>query len=287
MNNQNAARGRGNPRGGGNQFGRGRGQTAVPAQVWRTARADPKPKLKATDHNLLQYVTDSRFPKKEAFSIAVVDANRTHTVTYHRPIGITDLGDNEWVATPSDQIHYLFDRAKRPDEQAVLERRRIGALEILVERQLLQGEAPDYTYVDLGDLGPRRTLIATARRAAEEEAKAQGTKALADAYLAKLPPEVTTSEMRIRTTLGSEEFSDTVAERFPFRPYVTRSGQLADQDQWAIEFLTGKSMGEAKDTLLRMLYGLPPYSGPPSEVDETAEGVETEPLDDEDPGPTN
>jgi len=178
--------------------------------------------------------------------------DRTKSVSFHRPIGKTDLDGDAWVATPTGEVPDLVARRDDPDEAAVRENRESHRFEAAIAAgYIIRDEDGEVTYPSGED---RQDVLATARAAAKAAAKKADTKPAPMAYLAHLSAERRAEEDALRQFLQSKAVMRAAENKFPDSTYRTKSGPLADRVQKAQVYLSGKTRAQAEDAVVKRLF---------------------------------
>jgi len=174
--------------------------------------------------------------------------------TFHRPIGVTKLEANQWVATPTGELGLLLER-KKSEDLARWERRGEQAIQAAVlakatGRKLApDGKTPIWVHKDAPPIG------ATVQ-AAMAAAKAAGAKE--SEWVNHCDQAVRASELAYREALRTESLPKEWLGENPKPSFETRGGPLGDRPQVALAHLSGMSLAAAKDKVLRSLFGPPP-----------------------------
>jgi len=224
--------------------------TGKQAKPWVPPKAKPKPKVSPGKVLDLAYGGDSRLP--DAFVVLVGGPGGVRSITFHRPIGKTDLAADDWVATPTGEVPDLLARADDPDAGKIEENRTKARFASAVAAGLLaSGNGGDYTYPE-GKVS-RSAILAEARAAAKEASKKEKGKPSPDSILGHLPKEVVPQEVALRAHLGSEATVRAAREKFPDSKYRTLGGPQADRVQTRVIYLTGKNRVQAEDAVYRRI----------------------------------
>jgi hypothetical protein len=208
------------------------------------------PKLPAKGKISMQFTGANDFPKKEAFCVVVASPRGMVQMTFHHPIGETGLEDDVWVATESDQTHYLFARAKNPFKKTVDAARNIFLLGAAVTSRILDNHEGQYVYHGRNDLGLRQALVNAARRRAKEAGLRDR-----DSYIQFLNINVQALERRFIEHMASEAAKQAAAEAHPYPQFETRSGLHATTPQVAVGYLNRMPLDEAFEAVLNRLSG--------------------------------
>jgi len=215
-------------------------------------RAKAKPKISPLTGGNFDFSGDPRVG--ESFVVVVAGPDRVRSTTFHHPIGITNLEDGDWVATPTSEIPDLVARRDDPGEAAIRENRDKHRFASAVAQGLLTVSDDDVARYPSGE--PRQPALAAARAAAKAAAKAADNKPAAMAYLAHLSAERRVEEDAIRAHLSSDNVTVAAENAFPSSGYRTRSGPLANRSQRAHAGLTnGMTRAQAEDAVNRILFG--------------------------------
>jgi len=214
-----------------------------------TKRATPK--LSAEAKTTLAFSGTKSFPKKEAFCVVIASDNGLVQMTYHHPIGVTDLDEDSWIATESEQIHYLFERTNDPRRKTIDANRQIHQLDAAVTASLLgRTDNGEYAFHGQTARGSRKALIRQARLDAKD-AGLNGP----ESYIQHLPEDVRGLERQFRHFMVNETVQANAAIAHPYPAFATRSGLHATQNQVAVAFLEGKNYDEAREAVINRLLG--------------------------------
>jgi len=209
------------------------------------------PKLSAEAKTTLAFSGTKSFPKKEAFCVVIASDNGLVQMTYHHPIGVTDLDEDSWIATESEQIHYLFERRIDPRRKATDANRKIHQLAAAVTASLLErSENGEYAYHGQIARGSRKALVRQARL----EAKDAGQDG-PESYIQYLHDDVRELERQFRRFMANETVQANAAITHPYPAFATRSGLHATQNQVPVAFLEGKNYDEAREAVINRLLG--------------------------------
>jgi len=190
-------------------------------------------------------------------------------VTFHRPIGVTPLRTDQWVATPTAEIPLLLSRRSSEDlnrwERLKSAAQRAAVLASGTGRKMSTGEHPKEVFVVDGDPDCGATIqmaMAAAKAAGKPES----------AWLDYAVPAVRNAEQLFKAALKSQEPSQQWLAGNPRPTHETRGGPLGDRPQVAVEYLDGSTLARAKDLVLTRL-----FSSPPTEEEEEEEQEDTPP----------
>lgn len=179
-------------------------------------------------------------------------------MTVHRPIGVTQLEDDDWVVSETSDIPNLLARAEHPDAKRIEEQRS-------TERRFLAAAAA--TGLVVSGAGTARSVegpdgsdffaaLAEARRLAKAQAP-KGQQPTPDAYKRLLiSDEMRAANEAYLTAISSEAVRTQAEGMFPLPAYETRGGPLADRPQVARPSLKGKSRAQVKDALGRAIFNI-------------------------------
>jgi len=198
-----------------------------------------------------EFQADKRLP--DAFTVHVIAAAGGRSLTFHRPVGCTDLEDEDWVLTPSTEVPSLLARAENPHAKRIEALRAKARNSVAVKRGLAKQATDDgpLLYPDGGD---RTSALSSAHEAAKVAAKAKGlSKAIPGAFLEFLSVKQKEFETVLSDFLKSDETRNETEKRIPLPHFVTRSGPFEDQDQESVEWLNKATPQTAQDAILKML----------------------------------
>jgi len=205
-------------------------------------KANPKPKkIKPETMYLVDFATHPHL--KDAFVVLLAGTLGITQYTVHHPIGATPLADEEWIVTPTSDIHFLLERIDDPQKRekaAAVQQQRLSSAVKKGYLNLIDGVV---TYSSSGRV--RNDVLAQARDS-RGEAKSplfnfieneddRKTEENLEYFWAS--PEITASLKKIQGD------------------YVTLGGPLADQPQRPNRVLKGLSGGQARDRLTKSIFG--------------------------------
>jgi len=202
------------------------------------------------------FVGSSNSFLKDCFVLVLAGGVSVRQLTYHHPIGFTDLGEDEWVASETSEINTLIARAGHPDEKSTEAKRLTARYESAVTASLLVKTGDEYFYPAY--TGESRSKLLSAAKKAAKEAAGEGNKSkVSDADVrARLLSELQSKEAAVRSHMATKEVIDASVAAFPLPAYETKGGPYADRPQTAVAFLSKKSKQQALDLLLRRSTGL-------------------------------
>jgi len=240
-----ADRGRG--RGGARRGGRGRDPSATSrGSKPLRARVGPTRVLEDTE-----WVEDPLL--RDGFIVILCSKGGTQQVTFHHPIGETQLDKNSWVATPSNEVHFLLSRRKsealsrweREKEQAV----RTAVLASRTGRKLNDATPPVEVWVFDG-APPIGVTIAAGMAAAKAAERPESE------WVNHTTEAVRASELAFKQALRVTAVPAGWVADHPQPTHETRGGPLADRAQVAVGYLAGCTASAALDKVQRRAYGV-------------------------------
>jgi len=209
--------------------------------------------------------------------------------TIHRPIGLSRLGKETFVATRTTDVHYLLSHAVDPNESVIERKREIAFFKFAISKSLLFGTIEDPHYpAEVQGGGSRQGLLAQCQKLLKEdrtekqklhEADQQGKpKAAVFRYgqtIHNFMPEDMKKQEKILSELkATKEFKEIVKE---FQsPYETRGGPRNTEPQESIPILAGvktwdNASGVVFSTIREALYlESPPPGGDNMQLSRTA-----------------
>jgi len=216
-------------------------------------RTKAKPKVNPTSGANFEFTGDPRIG--ESFVIVMAGPAKNRSMTFHHPIGVTDVDEEDWVCTQTEDIPDLLARRKDPDEESIRGKRDLHRLSLAAGRNLIQKDGQDGEVLYYGTNIPRQATIAEARRLAKEAVVGKG-KPTADAYLSFIKdPALREIESQLREFLTAEATIREAERKFPMSGFRTKSGPLADRAQQSVTYLEGLSRTEAEDAVVRRIFG--------------------------------
>jgi vacuolar-type H+-ATPase subunit H len=208
------------------------------------------PKLSADSGSNLEFAGHAKFPKKEAFVVVIATSNGAVQMTFHHPIGSTKLGEEEWVATESSQVHYLFKRAENPGKKSTEVARQKWQQARAVESKLLEVAENEVYFFGQQALGSRRELTKKARSAAKDDGKTSP-----ESYVSYLPDNIRELETNLLAQLRNKEVIAECERLNPLPPHETVGGLHENQPQQPVDYLKGMSIDEARNTVINRVLG--------------------------------
>jgi hypothetical protein len=188
----------------------------------------------------------------ESFVVVLSGPDRSKSITFHHPIGRTDLDAGVWVATPTGEVPDLIARRDDPDEATIRENRENHRFEAAIGAGYIgRDDAGVVRYPSGAD---RQEVLSAARAAAKAAARTRGQKPAPLAYLAHLNAEGRRDEDALREYLQSEAVQHAARVAYPDSTYRTRSGPLSDRMQRAQAYLDSMSRSQAEDEVLKQLF---------------------------------
>jgi hypothetical protein len=217
-------------------------------------RTKAKPKVNPVTGANFEYVNEPRIG--DSFVVCLAGPGGVQSFTFHHPIGVTDVDGEDWVCTPTGDIPSLLARQADPDEADRKAKRDKHRLDLCVRAGLLKQPVTDGPLVYPDTEINRQDALAKARAEAKDAIKAEKGKPPPDLYVRFLPVEVQELEVAVRDFLASPATIQAAETKFPPSGYRTRGGHLADRDQEAVSYLTGKSRPQASDAVTKRIFGL-------------------------------
>jgi hypothetical protein len=200
---------------------------------------------------------DLKTPKslKDASVVLIVGPGGiTEEMTIHRPIGITDLQDDDWVMTRTNEIHTLFARKDDPSEANLTIARNKRKNDYLIQNKLLMEKDGKYFYPQ-DEVKTRNDYLAEADlkfRAKKKDDKSEQTGTRVD-FLDEKQKE---AELSIIKFLKTEAAQTYINSGDGHQSYRTRGGVYDNEDQIAITSLGGKQPHQVVDTLNREIHNV-------------------------------
>jgi len=217
-------------------------------------RTKAKPKVNPVSGANFEYVNEPRIGK--SFVVVMAGSYGVQSFTFHHPIGVTDVDHEDWVCTPTGDIPSLLSRQDDPDEADRKAKRDKHRLDLAVAAGLLTKTGSEGQLVYPDTEINRQDALAKARALAKDAVKAEKGTPSPDLYIRFLHTSVQGPEANLRKFLASKEAIHKAEIKFPSSGYRTRSGPLADRDQEAVAYLTGKTETQAQDAAVKRIFGL-------------------------------
>lgn len=243
-------------RGRGGRGGRGGGRGKVSSLAVRTggsvatrSKIGPIRKLEA------DWAEESSL-KGKTFAVWVGSGEAgSRQYTFHPPIGHTELKGSQWVATPTDEVHYLLE-ARTSEAIARWEREMAFAQRAIVlaagtGRKLISAD-PHLEGWSFDGAPPIAATIKIAQAAAKAAGKPDSE------WVNHTEPAVRAAELQFKEALRKAKLPVTWYEEHPRPKYETKGGPARDRPQLAIGYLDNLSLGAAKDAVLSRMLGLTP-----------------------------
>jgi len=217
-------------------------------------RTKAKPKVNPTSGANFEFTNDPRVG--ESFVIVLAGPSKGRSMTFHHPIGETDVDDEDWVCTPTEDITDLLARRKDPGEESLRDKRDRHRLKLAADNNLIEKvESQEQEVVYYGTQVSRQATVALARKKAKEAVVGKG-KPTADAYLSFIGDHVTReAEVVLREFLTSKATIRAAELKYPPSGFRTKGGPLADRAQRSVSYLEGLSRTEAEDAVVKRLFG--------------------------------
>jgi hypothetical protein len=175
-------------------------------------------------------------------------------VTFHRPIGSTDLdGKKDWVATPTSELALLATR-RSSEETARWERAAAAAIrqQVLNAREGRKKEGAQdsekefWAFEGSPECGPTiKTAMANAKAAGKAES----------AWTDFVSNEIKVAEATFKSACKATDRWSAYEAGNPKPDFETRGGPLNDRPQRAVPYLFGLSLAAARDRVTAVLYG--------------------------------
>lgn len=213
-------------------------------------RAKAKPKVSPISGGNFDFSGDPRIG--ESFVVVLAGPDRAKSITFHHPIGKTDLEGGDWVATPTGEVPDLIARRDDPDEALIRENREKHRFEAAITAGYVCRDDDGCIRYPSG--ADRQQVLTDARAEAKTMAKKAGSKPAPMAYLAHLSAESRAEEDALRQYLQSQAIVSAAEKKFPASSYRTRSGPMADRVQKAQAYLRGMTRSQAEDEVVKQLF---------------------------------
>jgi len=209
------------------------------------------PKLSADTKCILEFTGQQKFPKREAFVVAIAAPSGVVQMTFHHPIGFTQLSDEEWIATETSQIHFLFERVTHPGKKTYDQEIFIAKLKAMAVDGLLVEKDDDYYYPGHTDKGSRKVLVGQAR--AKAKAATDDKKSSADSYIPFLEEPLQALELSYLAKFRKDSTQKLAEGEVTLPKFETKGGLQADTPQEPIAFLKGKTIDEARTRIFNKI----------------------------------
>jgi len=204
-----------------------------------------KPRLNPTHDAGIEFAGDKTV--KDGFVAIVCGPGYYSQVTYHHPIGCTNLKGDVYVCTPTKDVQSLILGKDNPYASDIISARKKHILKKCVGLSKLKFLDTNEEIVGYPN-GTNRSQALKAARAALKDFKVKepdGTKT----YLDFLSPEDKQAETDYLTYSSKEEVVKRAEAEFPDRPYETCSG-LYNQVKQEPSWVEGKSPSDAMKLLV-------------------------------------
>jgi hypothetical protein len=231
----------------------------VNSQGPNVVRTKAKPKVNPVTGANFEYASEPRIG--DSFVVVIGGPGGVQSFTFHQPLGVTAVDDEDWVCTPTGDIPSHLARRVDTDEADRKAKRDKHRLDLAVEAGLLtkHGSNDLLVYPDTGT--SRQSALAKARTEAKDAVKTDKGKPTPDLYIRFLPKEVQDAETALRKFLADRSTIRKAETKFPTSGFRTRGGPLADRDQEEVDYLQGLSRPQATDAVVKRIFG----SGPGEE----------------------
>jgi hypothetical protein len=217
-------------------------------------RTKAKAKINPVSGANFEFTPDRRL--NESFVIVVGDTASGRSITFHHPIGTTNLDDDDWVATPTEDVTSLLQRQKDPGEAARKANRDKFRIRLAIEGNLLTREETDEERLLYYGTDISRQDTVVAARAATKSSYKEGEKPSPDSYIRFIEDKDLREKESILRKFLSEKSTISKAEKaFPNSKFQTQGGPLADRRQKAVDYLDGLDRPQAIDRVTKRVYG--------------------------------
>lgn len=185
-------------------------------------------------------------------------------MTVHRPIGVTQLGKDEWVMTPTAEMHYLVNRKSSKELDMWSTRRKEELIRNLYlsgdygRASVTEGKSTKYVYAK------SKTDVALARKAAEAEAKVAEDKK--SNFLKYMSDDDRQDELKWRKALETESPGTEWSGLNPKPQFTTVGGFARNCPQTALAGLKGLSLEEAQAEFFCVAFREPVAVAPENNV---------------------
>jgi len=172
----------------------------------------------------------------------------------HRPIGVTQLGEQEWVASIKADYEFLLSRKENPAGQEIRESRRIRAFQLASEKGLIQpfkDASTDITWPS----GHNRTNGLKDAKALLKSNSPNTLNDVGSGELVYLSKEDAQAEQKLREFLQSKTVLQMIEKEIP-DSFETCGGVYGDVPQVAVKPLKGLSLANAKDATFRNIFNM-------------------------------
>jgi len=224
--------------------------TSVPSA--NVVRTKAKPKVNPVTGASFEFASEPRV--KDSFVVVLAGPGGVQSFTFHHPIGLTDVDDEDWVCTPTGDIPSLLARQVDPDEADRKAKRDKHRLDLALAAGLLKSNGEDQLTYPNTEVN-RQDALVLARSQAKDAVKAEKGKLTPDLYIRFLPKEVQDAETSVRKFLASKKSIREAEMKFPASGFRTRGGPLADRDQEEVEYLSGLLRPQATDAVVKRIFG--------------------------------
>jgi len=217
-------------------------------------RTKVQPKVNPVSGANFQFNGDPRVG--DSFVLVIAGPSKIRSVTFHHPIGETDVDDEDWVCTPTEDILDLISRREDPGLKSLREKRDTYRMKLAADAGLVQkggNQSGEVVYIDTST--SRQATVSTARAAAKEAVVGKG-KPSADAYLSFIKDEaLREKESNLRKFLTEDTTIREAEIKFPPTGYRTMSGPLSDRAQVSVSYLEAMKRSEAEDAVTKRIFG--------------------------------
>lgn len=213
--------------------------------------------------------------------VCVIGPVGSNQYTICRPIGLTDLSQDDWIMIPTDQVTATLARAEDPRKQEVEKARASERSRALVRNNLLvqkgisgkdvfyyplDSETPRNDHLNQARvkmklaLSPYKTELHELKKLKGKEARAAGPRKQElnseiqrnSNLLDYLPEAIQVQELKIRMVLKSPEFEAKIIELHPFK-HRTLVGPFGDQPQVPIRGAKGFPLIDVVGAINKMM----------------------------------
>jgi hypothetical protein len=176
-------------------------------------------------------------------------------LVFHRPIGVTQLGEEEWVCSLQQNIPLLLMRQDDPGAKARQERVSNELYRLAVESVRASGQNIRLTNgeVYVNELH-RASLLKQAKLLAKASGEGETTPNGPPPYFRFLAPTEQKVEMKFIFALRDPELIAQAEGAIPLTGFETRGGASADEPQEPVPYLKGLSKVQAFDAMSRRIH---------------------------------
>jgi len=211
-----------------------------------------RPKLDPKDNSGFSF--RSQADLKDAFVIVIGGDSGTRSITYHHPIGVTNLDVDDWVASETSDVTLLLSRKDNPFLKEYDLKVHESCLKAAAAAGLIQlGEGMSIRYPN----GVPRAPVLKAAKLALKADKSPGN-ITGDSYIRYIVDETSrVAEQAFISAIRDEGLREAAKRKFVLPSFETKGGIDSTKAQCAIPNFKGLGPAQVMDSITRGVLALP------------------------------